>query len=215
MNNTEHTILDYIEDIIVPGLVFVRPVNEYWALICLREGMNYLFKQAFHCDNVVKQQRSLNRNTRFVGIGNLPDFQGIPKALLTCSFHWYAISACNYVRTVGAIAYRQDPSRPKPQDYLIKVIPEVQAFRDKVAAHLAWSTKNKQNNDAERLVSILPQLTFTKGSFHIGTITGSIHKEGKKLTSEKIRAWSICKVHKELQKRYWPVKDIKANYKKS
>ena len=52
-------------------------------------------------------------------------------------FHWYSISACQYVRTVGAIAYLQDNSRPKPLEYVNSVIPEVKAYRDKVGAHYA------------------------------------------------------------------------------
>ncbi len=36
------TVLDHIDNIVVPGDVFAEPVNEYWALVWLREGMEYL-----------------------------------------------------------------------------------------------------------------------------------------------------------------------------
>ena len=204
MMNLEHTILDYINYITVPGGVFKNPENEYWALICLREGMDFLYRQAKHCDDVVKQSVNSNSNIDFVGFGNLPLFQGIPKALLTCSFHWYAVSACNYVRTIGAIACRYDSAHPTSLVYIQKVIPAVLAFRDKVAAHFAWSTNNTKDNDADRLISIIPQLTYINDSFHVGALTGIVRKGGKASKSKDIKPWSICKVHEELQKRYWP-----------
>ncbi len=200
----DHTVLDHIEKITLPGDVFKNPENEYWALICLREGMDFLYRQAKHCDNVVKQSVNSSANIDFMGFGNLPLFQGIPKALLTCSFHWYAVSACNYVRTVGAIACRYDSAQPTSLVYIQKVIPEVLTYRDKVAAHFAWSTKNEKDNNADRLISIIPQLTYINDSFHVGAWTGTVRKAGKESKSEDIKLWSICKVHEELQKRYWP-----------
>jgi len=204
MNNPQHTILDHIDNITVPGLVFKNPVNEYWALICLWGGMDFLYRQAKRCDDALRDRVNPNDTIKYMGMGNLPEFHGIPKALLACSFHWYAISACNYIRTIGTIAYQQDNNRPKPLAYVKKVIPEVLAFRDKVAAHLAWTGKNKQDNDAERLLSILPQLVYINDSFHVGSISVTLRKAGKISKSEDIRQWSICKIHEELQNRYWP-----------
>ncbi|MFQ5570051.1 MAG: hypothetical protein ACE5G0_10285 [Rhodothermales bacterium] len=157
--DTTVTILDHIDNITVPGNVFHEPVNEYWALICLRYGMEFLYHQAHRCDQAVKEQVNPDGNVRFFGAGNSPAFNQVPKTLLTCGFHWYAISACQYVKTVGAIARKLDPNRPLPHEYAKKIIPEVVAFRDKVAAHFAWTTENNRDNDAERLASVLPPLT--------------------------------------------------------
>ena len=198
----KETVIDYIDNITVPGLVFDKPANEYWALICLKEGMEFLYRQAKHCDDAVKARVNPKGNLKCYSFGNLPEFQGIPMGLLTCSFHWYAISACNYVRTVGAIACQQNSDNLKPRQYAEKIIPEVLAFRDKVAAHIGWASNNKKDNDAERLVSILPPLVFTNDSFWVGAFDCSLKKNGKVSTS-KAKAWSICNVHKELQKRYW------------
>jgi hypothetical protein len=153
---------------------------------------------------VVKQQVNPYDTLQFMGSDNLPEFNQIPKTLLICAFHWYAISACQYVRIVGAIAYRPDKSRLIPPQYVKNVIPEVLAFRDKVAAHFAWSTQHGQDNDAERLASILPPLVFINDSFHVGALTVALQKSGKASTSKVIKPWSICKVHRQLRKRYWP-----------
>lgn len=202
--DTMVTILDHIDNITVPGNVFQEPVNEYWALICLRHGMEFLYDQAHRCDQAVQQQVNPDGNVRFFGGGNLPEFDQVPKTLLTCGFHWYAISACQYVKTVGAIALKQDPSRPLPKDYAKEIIPEVVAFRDKVAAHFAWTTENNQDNDAERLASILPALTFSDDSFHVGGLTVAVRHGGRASNSETIKPWSLCNVHQALRKRYWP-----------
>jgi hypothetical protein len=198
------TILDHIDQITVPGAVFDKPTNEFWALVCLRDGMEFLYRQAQRCDQAVRQRLNPAGNVRFYSAGNMPDFPELPMALLTCGFHWYAVSACQYVRTVGAIALRQDGGRPLPAAYVESVIPEVLVFRNKVAAHFGGMTKNDRDNDAERLASVLPPLTFENDSFHVGGLTVDMRRGGNMSTSEAIRPWSLCRVHEHLRRRYWP-----------
>ena len=205
-NETESsaTTLDYIDKIEVPGKVFENPTNEYWALLCLRDGMEHLYKQALQVDEIAKLRLGINANYQYFIMGNDPALNGIPKSLLTSFFHWYAVSACQYVRTVGAIAYKLDATRPKSTAYADSVIPEVVAFRDKVAAHFSWNTKNSHDNDAERLASILPMLSFINDSFFVGSMVVKLTRGNKESDSEKIQPWSLCKVHEQLRTRYWP-----------
>lgn len=198
------TVLDHIDQITVSGTVFEQPTNEYWALICLRDGMEFLYRQARECDELVRRQVNPDGNLKYFGAGNLPEMRTVPKSLLTCAFHWYAISACQYVRTVGAIAYRNDRTRPLPPSYVSKVIPDVLAFRDKVAAHFAWSTQHSKDNDADRLASVLPSLTFVDDSFHVGAWSVDMGRAGKESSSQSMVPWSICKVHERFRTRYWP-----------
>ena len=204
MKKEKKTILDHVDNISVLGDVFSEPKNEFWALICLRHGLDFLYQQVSRIDKITQSRLNPEGKTKYVGYGNLPGTEDLPKPLLTCSFHWYAISACQYVRTVGAIAYKQDNSRPIPPKYVEAVIPEVLAFRDKVAAHLAWTSKHSQDNDAERLASIIPPLTFIVDSWYVGAMQIATSKSGKVTTSESIKPWSIPNTHKEMAKRYWP-----------
>lgn len=208
MSETNETVLDYINNITVPGKVFVQPANEYWALLCLRHGLEYLYKQAARCDEIVEQQLNPDGNLRVAIIGNHPALARVNQGLLTCAFHWYAVSACQYVQTVGAIAYRQDKTRPMPKDYTEAIIPEVLVFRNKVAAHFAWSSQNKRNDDAEQFTSIIPPLAFDDDSFHVGTFSTTIQSEEKVSRDETTQPWSICKVHERLRMRYWPEIDV-------
>ncbi len=198
------TVLDYVKGIEVPGDVFAKPANEYWALLCLRDGMHFLARQAAQVDETVRQRANPEGKLRIVMAGNDPAFSGIPMGLLTCAFHWYAVSACQYVRTVGAIAYQQDNTRPLPKDYVEAVIPEVLTFRHKVAAHFAWATRNKRDTKAERVVSILPALTFNNDAFYVGSLTVAVTGGGKSSDSSALKPWSITKVHRQLGQRYWP-----------
>jgi hypothetical protein len=201
-SKTAVTVLDHIDNITVPGIPFKEPANEYFALVCLYQGMEFLYRQAKRIDDGVNQH--LDKGVQFFGNGSAPFFDGVPKPLLTCSFHWYAVSCCNYVRTIGAIAHRQDSTRPLPYEYAKNVIPEVIAFRDKVAAHFAWSTESGRDNDADRLASVIPPLTWWEDSFYVGMMQIHLRRSGKSSTSDAIKPWSLCKVHDALRPRYWP-----------
>ena len=98
----------------------------------------------------------------------------------------------------------QDNSRPIPPEYVKSVIPEVLAFRDKVAAHFAWSSKHSQDNEAERLASIIPQVAFFEDTFQVQALTVSKVSSGKSSNSKVMQPWSITKIHQRLRERYWP-----------
>lgn len=198
------TTLDHIDHIAVPGDVFQKPANEYWALICLRQGLEFINRQAVRCNELVRQRVNPKGELKVTITGNHPDMADVPKGLLTCAFHWYAVTACQYVRTVGAIACLHDSKRLPPAKYVKQVIPEVLVFRDKVAAHFAWATRHKKDSDAERLASIMPSITFQDDVFYVGTWRTSIRKGDKVSDSHAIQSWSITGIHDRLSHRYWP-----------
>jgi hypothetical protein len=209
VDNPEHTVLDHLDNITVPGRKFDQPANEYWALLCLWQGLEFLNRQAAHCGRVARDGLGIPAGVavNYMSFGNVSELARVPQALLTCSFQWYAVSACQYVWLVGAIARRLDGSRPLPRKYALRVIPEVQPFRDKVAAHYSWGTENKRDNDAERMASILPQLVFDGHAFGVAEFEVTLTREGKTSSSEKLQPWGICEVHERLRARYWPAAD--------
>lgn len=217
MADDKTTTLDYIDNIVVPGDVFHEPHNEYWALMCLWQGLEYLNAQVASCEKTAKESVESGADQIFsfapdlkINVEGLFSFGRLPEPirgatrLLTMAFHWYAISACQFVRLVGAVAKRLDDTRPLPNDYAEPIIPEVVAFRDKVAAHFSWSSKNKRDNEAERLASILPPLGYNRGRISVGTMTIHLRQGGKSSTSSEIKEWSLTEVHERLTKRYLP-----------
>ena len=115
MDDTERTVLDHINNITVPGRKFHEPANEYWALVCLRDGLEFLYRGAARSGQVARAGLGIPEEVdfKYVSSGSMT---GVPQTLLTCSFQWYAVSACQYVWLVGAIAHRLDNSRPKPRE---------------------------------------------------------------------------------------------------
>ena len=198
------TILDHINNIVIPRNVFESPVNEYCALLCLKTGLFFINNYVLNIEKIVIDRLKSKNITRVFSWGPWPEFEGISFDILTCFFHWYAVSACQYVRTIGTIAYLQDNTCSLPPEYVRSVIPEVLTFRDKVAAHFAWSTIHSQDNEAERIASIIPPVSFNDDAFFVGTWIMSLRKNGKSTNSSTIKPWSITKVHRQLCERYWP-----------
>ena len=202
-DNQVHTVLDHIDQIKVPGDVFREPANEYWALVYLSEGLRSLARQVVKCEAIVRKRLNSGGTIRLFSYGNMREFNGLPMGLLTCTFQWYAISACQYVRTVGRIAKSQIPDGPDPLAYVNEVIPDVKVFRDKVAAHFAWSTSNRKDSDAERMASILPNLAWVDNRFAIGGWSVYLPKGNGVVEPGEIPSWSVSAVHECLSKRYW------------
>jgi hypothetical protein len=204
MEEKTETILDIIDNIRVPGRPFDRPANEYWALLCMRHGLEDLYRRTANMDAYMRQQVDQDGNLNVCLWGPMPNMPGASMAMLTCAFHWYAVSACNYARLVGAIAYSQDKTRPLPPRYVESVMPEVLSFRDKVAAHFVWSTENRRDNHAERFASVLPAVTWQNGTFMVGGVEAILKNGDKSSSSKAILPWSLTKVHEGLRQRYWP-----------
>lgn len=201
---SEKTVLDHVDNIEVKDDVFTNPANEYWALLCLRDGLHFLYRQAVQCDEVARQRINPEGKLRIHCSDSVPTFDGLPRTLLTSAFQWYAVSACQYVRTVGMIAKKLGDNRWTPYKYVDRVIPEVLAFREKVAAHYSWTMDDSRDTEAEQKMSIMPQLTFCDDAFYVGSLQLTMKSKGKTTDSSAIKPWSICKVHIELCKRYWP-----------
>ena len=202
-NQQTHMILDHIDQIRVRGAVFKEPANEYWALVSLAKGLEFLANQVTQCETIVKNRVNSAGNLKVLSFGNLPEFTGLPMGLLTCSFHWYAISACQYVRTVGVIAKRNAPERIEPIKYVEAIIPEVKAFRDKVAAHFAWASRNEKDSDADRMASIFPSVIWLDDHFMVGGHKLTMRKSGQVPESDSLAPWSVTVVHRDLSERYW------------
>ncbi|BBO34477.1 hypothetical protein [Lacipirellula parvula] len=213
MSEEETTTLDYIDNIVVPGNVYHEPANEYWTLTALWQGMEYLYRQVLRCEQTALPQfnkvnfggEEAEVNAVFIGGGNL--IPGLPYGLLSCSFDWYAVSACKFAWTVGAIAYEQDETRPLPQKYTEAIIPEVVTFRNKVGAHAAWSTRNKKDNDAERLASVIPQIQVLNNRLCVQLFNVHLRRDGVSSDSTKLQEWSLTEVHEQLTRRYCPPRD--------
>ncbi len=198
------TVLDHIDQIVVPGNVFENPANEYYALCCWWEGMELLSQQASKADQ--EAMRHINPDGMFervVCAGNIGP-RNIRYTILNCIFQWYSVTACQYVRTVGAIAKKIGPNGSSPWKYVKRVIPDVLDFRDKVAAHLAFSKSDSRDGDADRILSSLPQIQFVRTRFVVGASRLTLSDGGNQSTAGFGCPWNVTEVHQELRKRCRP-----------
>lgn len=204
-------VLDHVDKISIAGNPFNNPVGEYWVLVCLWEGMEFLYRRARGCDDVAgrqsfsvsNEQKNAGRIRRLDVVGESCSDQ-VPESLLTCLFHWYAVSAVQYVRTVGAIANEHDSSRQFPREYAGRVIPEVCQFRDEVAARFAWLARNRRDHDAARTAGPFPTLSIENCSYHVGDTRAAHRSHVRPSNAQVIEPWSLCRVHEALRERYWP-----------
>jgi hypothetical protein len=196
---TNRTVLDHQLRIVIPGDVFSNPSNEYWALTYLWHGMENLYLQVLVLENDIRTEGQ----TVSFEFGNTPTLLRFDRALITCFFHWYAISACQYVRTVGWIANRNGVTKTTPRQYLQEVIPEVHYFRDKFAAHLVGTSDDSRDDTAIRLASLLPNLGIHSGRFIVPAFGLSVSR-GDDKSSTQFDPWSLTEVHERLSNRYHP-----------
>jgi hypothetical protein len=212
-------ILDYKEGIHLrndnlPGMFY----NEIRTLKYLSVGLKYIFAQVYKIEQEILRKaekkdecflssmppevknafKNQIAGLRIHSFGNDPSLPWVPRDLIACAFHWYAVSVCNYVSLVGWLANLD------PKKYAIKIIPQVVTFRNKIAAHLARWIPRKDDTAADLDMSVIYPIEFCDDAFYVG-----VWKLTKKSISEESSTthdfrWSLTKTHFELVLRYWP-----------
>jgi hypothetical protein len=194
-------ILDHVDGLVLPNEQLSKYGNELNTLRKLGFGLYHLYRQ------VQKVEQKLTRTgglVRTFGAGNIP---GVPEevlALVMCAFHWYAVSACNYVWLVGWLARDADKGRKKPHKYANDVMPAVVTYRHKVAAHLA-RVQPEDDTEADIIAALLSSPIWADGRFFVGGWNVIRTKKGIGCKSKHDLRWSLTLTHADLAKRYRPL----------
>ena len=176
--------------------------NDLGALGRLYTGLDYLYHQIRSFEGEVAAR--LGPGEHHIA-GNHPAFEGIPMSFIACSYHWYSVTACNYVRLVGWMTHQENSK--KALEYVKHVIPEVYLWRNKVGAHFTRSQPMKEDNVADQQLSVMNPVDYHSGSFHAGSAVFAIMStsEVKEVSNSKqSMMWSLTETHKMLASRYWP-----------
>jgi hypothetical protein len=213
-------IIDFKDKIELPDKMKSKFFNELQALANLWQGMYFIYKFAGEIEQKANEKISdgtvlqnmppearksfEGKDIRYTSGGNAPTLNWLDKGLHYSLFQWYAVSACNYVLLVGHIAKQVNPESQKPIKYVEKVIPDVQWFRDKIAAHPAKACDDKRDNDADRIASVLYQVVFDNRRFYAPAWRVTVGKKGQQITSTNTGTWSITETHERLVQRYSP-----------
>ena len=196
-------LIDHIDTLELSEHHSDRYYNDLGALKRLYAGLNYLYHHIRSLEDEVAAR--LGPGEHQVA-GNHPTFEGIPMSLIACSFHWYSVTACDYVRLVGWMTHQEDSK--KALEYVKHVIPEVYLWRTKVGAHFTRSQPTKEDNAADQQLSVMNPIDYHTGSFHAGSAVFAIIspsvEDSAISKSKRSMMWSLTETHKTLAARYWP-----------
>ncbi len=123
-----------------------------------------------------------------------------PMEVLSCTFQWYAVSACSYARLVGWLK-TGDPDAAR--EYTQSVMPRTFSFRNKIAAHLAL-TDPRNDNEADLRTSVMTQIIYYQGRLCAGSLSPILNPGGKETAASRDLSWSLTLTHERLSARYWP-----------
>ncbi len=189
--------LDYIDGLELSDSDAAARQNELSSLAYLRQGLQFLNDQVAIIEAEVCRRVDCDR--QMVALyGNAPQIRGLPLGFVAMAFHWYAVTACNYVRLIGWLGKGQNPEHARA--YVEAVIPTVKTWRDKVAAHFAMTDPRTSDTPASLAASVMFPIGFVDRSFTASPMTLAM-KGG---SSGEERRWSLTTVHQELASRYWP-----------
>ena len=193
-------VIDYIANLKLSDEQEKGHFNELRSLAYLARGLEFLYEHVQRVEAEVV--RRLPKGKQLIIFGNAPEMQGINQDLVACTFHWYAVTACNYVKMVGWLANNGDSS--KAREYMQRVLPQVYLWRHKVAAHFALIDPRKGDNAADLAMSVMFPISFDNDGFYTGSLILTIGKGGKQNTSRQDMRWSLTHTHCDLIPRYWP-----------
>jgi hypothetical protein len=197
-------ILDHVDQIGIPDEDAALHANELRSLRYLSEGLAFLNAEVSRLESEVFAQ--LDPAKQFMLFGNAPGLENVPMGLVACGFHWYAVSACNFVRLVGWLSHGQDIT--KAAAYVEEVMPGVKLWRDKVAAHFALidprSGGRFPDNPADLARSVMFPIAFDDRAFKTSDFTLSVGDGAPGFSSREGMTWSLTETHQHLGDRYWP-----------
>jgi hypothetical protein len=192
--------IDYKDNFVLPD--DEAHSNELRSLRYLACGLWFLYDQVQKVEAEVAKRVGDGKQV-FI-YGNDPQLEGIPQDLVACAFHWYAVSACNYVKMIGWLANAGDSN--KAREYMECVLPQVYLWRHKVAAHFAIIDPRKDDNAADMAKSVMFPISFDDGAFYANSLTLTQSSGGKTSSSRQDMRWSLTHTHRNLILRYWPSK---------
>jgi hypothetical protein len=197
-------ILDHLDQLHISDTEASAHTNVLRSLDYLREGLMFLNGQVTRLEEMVFDRLDPAKVEWF--FGNAPHLEGVPQGLVACSFHWYAVSACNFVRLSGWLTHGQDTK--KANKYVERVMPEVKLWRDKVAAHFAITDPRPggkyPDNPADLVKSVMFPIAWNDRAFWTNSLQLSIGTGTQVHSSRSGMDWSLTETHQKLSERFWP-----------
>lgn len=193
-------IIDHVDRLELGQEAEGEYANELNSLAYLSDGLWFLYRNVRGIEDKIVDL--LGKDVQCSFVGSPPGFEWIPQGLVACSFHWYAVSLCNYLRLVSWLAYGQKPSGAGA--YAQRVAPNVVAWRHKVGAHFARTDPHPEDEAATLSASVMFPVGFEDDAFVAHPFTLVKGDSGGQSTSRDDMRWSLTHTHSALAERYWP-----------
>jgi hypothetical protein len=177
--------------------------NTVQRLLSQALGLQSIYRQVKQIESIHAELHEGWRVVELVGSRSLspPDL-----SLLECMFHWYSVSACNYVNLIAWIGeeinFFQTPQAK--ESYRREVCGPVKTYRDKVSAHYAITNPSKNDSHADLLYSTFNCPTLMDGRLRTGGINLTVTTGGVASKTTHDTYWSVTEFHESLELRYGP-----------
>ena len=195
-------IIDHVDKLGLGDEAAEHYFNELRSLQYLAKGLSFLNAQVQKIEAVVTSKIDKRPGETVSMFGNAPQLHGIPQDLVACAFHWYSVTACNYVRLIGWLVHGGDTT--KATKYLKLVLPEAYVWRNKVGSHFARTSPWKEDTPADLAKSVMFPISFKDDAFYAGSLVLVMTSRGQGSSSRKDMIWSLTHTHRQLTTRYWP-----------
>lgn len=192
----ELTAFDVIDNRSVPAPLSGNQSNALNSLKYLSQGLSWLARAVGSEEQKLAIQ--LPSDKRLTLWGNNPELSTAPMGMLACSFHWYAVSACNFVRLAGWLTNGGDDAAAL--DYLKAVLPDVKVWRDKVGAHFAIAGPLPKDSQADLMSSVLFPIGWDDDCFVAAPM--NLVLGGRRPSASSLQRWSVTRTHEALQSRF-------------
>ena len=189
-------IIDYVDNLEIPDEAAEQQFNELRSLEYLSKGLNFLNAQVQRLESEIRDRLGNDRIVRMYG--SAPELEGIPQDFVACAFHWYSVTACNYVKLAGWLINGGDTS--KATKYLQHVLPQLHIWRNKVGAHFARIDPRPEDTPADLAKSVIFPISFDDDAFFEASLVLTI---GGSSSGLDLR-WSLTHTDDRLSARYWP-----------
>lgn len=207
-------ILDGVENLLIDP---AKHANEVRTLQMLQQGLMSLatgIKRREH------RYAEIAKTMKFSFFGGTTDEEVADLNLVSCIFHWFGVSVCNYARLVGFIrgleknqftrtdlktpaAFKGISSAVKTYVESIPELAQVLVWRNKVGGHFAITDPRSDDNIATLNMSVMFQVSLENGVYVVG---GYSLTQGNSTASHTsaIPMWSVSQVFESLIPRFWP-----------
>ena len=193
-------IIDHVDNVELRDEDTEQYFNEFRSLQYLWTGLSFLNDQVQKIETEVNNR--LDKNYRVFMFGKSDQLEEMPQNFVACAFHWYSVTACNYVKLIGWII--KGGTTAEANKYLQGVLPEVYLWRNKIGAHFAQTAPKKEDTPADLAKSVMFPIAFEDDAFYSNSLVFSMTSGDQSSSSRQDMTWSLTHTHKQLVARYWP-----------